>query len=113
MKQWVILGLAAIGAYAIYQWYQARNATATAGMNAQPGPQNPLDMSVVYPNMYIDNGLVSGVPVFSNASPVEAGHGDQSAAAVYDNPLSTMTGGYAIPFGPNVNRPTALESMPW
>jgi hypothetical protein len=101
MKQWLILGLAAIGAYAVYQWYQKSQATAQGHQVTPAGvlanTANATDIAT--------GSLVSGVPGF-DTTPVANGHGDQIMAAYHTNAHSTIDGGpdYQPAFGPDENR---------
>jgi hypothetical protein len=100
IKGFFIIGLAAIGAYAVLNWYQ-RNPRSG-------GPANPIAnevAGVANSNFSDSNQMTSGVPIFNN-TPIANGHGDQVSAAYHSNQWSTLDGGmnYTPAFGPTTNR---------
>ncbi len=100
IKGFFVVGLAAIGAWAIFDWWK-RNPSSG-------GPSNPVATEVagIAHSNFTDSGqLTSGVPAF-NSAPIANGHGDQVIAAYHTNRFATAPGGpvYSPAFGPNANR---------
>lgn len=107
MKQWFMLGLAAIGAYAVYQWWTKTQASAS-GQNAHNAPDAANASILSYAGGQGDlatGPLQAGVPAF-NGAPVANGHGDQIMAAYHTNAHATLPGesNYQPAFGPDENR---------
>jgi hypothetical protein len=99
VKSFFMIGLAAIGAYAIFQWWQNNPSSA--------GPTNPVATEVggvAHSNVTSFGQMTSGIPVF-NSMPIANGHGDQVSAAYHSNGTSTLPGGpnYTPAFGPTAN----------
>jgi hypothetical protein len=99
IRNFFIVGLAAIGAYAVFQWWE-RNPRAA-------GPSNPVATEVggvAHSNVTDSGQMTSGIPVF-NARAIANGHGDQVSAAYHSNPTATLPGGpqYTPAFGPEAN----------
>jgi hypothetical protein len=114
MKNVFIVALAAVGAYAIYQWYgsSARSPRGQGAHNNGPWPVNrntgaPAGNGV---GDFLVSNVASGVPGYDQ-TPVEAGHGDMQAAAKHSNPFSTINGSsnYTPAFGPNENQNPATQ----
>jgi hypothetical protein len=100
MKQFLIFGLALIGAYATFEWW-TKNPRSPGGPNV-----NALEVSgVATSNATAGNQLTSGIPTF-DPTPIANGHGDQVSAAYSSNAWSTSNGGpnYEPAFGPKTNR---------
>jgi hypothetical protein len=100
MKQLLITALAAIGAYAVYEWY-IKSPKSPGGKNVELAERS----GVVKSNVSHSGQLVSGIPEF-DSTPIANGHGDQVAAAYPSNNLSTSNGSpnYEPAFGPKTNR---------
>lgn len=99
-KSAVVALLAAIGIYAVYQWY---------GKNPKsPGGPNPVASEVGgvvrNTNRTSSNQMTSGIPAFNSAA-IANGHGDQVAAAQHSNRFSISNGSpnYEPAFGPSTN----------
>jgi hypothetical protein len=104
MKQVAITILAVVGAYAVFQWYQAGANSNTGRGSHNKGPWPP-NIQKGQGNWNVSS-VTSGVPIY-DTTPVEAGHGDQQAATKHSNPFSTVNGSssYTPAFGPNENQP--------
>lgn len=100
MKQFFLVGLAAIGGYALFEWWK-NNPRSWGG----PNPVASEVAGVSQTNFSDSGQLTSGVPTFDQ-TPIANGHGDQIVAAYHDNPLATLPGGanYEPAFGPRTNR---------
>jgi hypothetical protein len=97
VKGFFVAGLAAIGIYAIFEWY-VRGKAAT----------NPVATEVAgiaQSNVTASNQMTSGIPTF-NPTPIANGHGDQVSAAYHSNRFSTVNGSpnYEPAFGPSANQ---------
>ena len=100
LKGFLVVGLAAVGAYAVFDWWK-RNPRSG-------GPSNPVasEVSGVAHSNTTDSGqMTSGIPGFPTI-PIANGHGDQVSAAYHTNQWATIPGGpnYVPAFGPNENR---------
>lgn len=100
IKGFFLIGLAAVGAYAVFNWWQTSPSAA--------GPANPVASEVAgvaHSNFTNSGQMSSGVPGF-NEMPIANGHGDQVSAAYHSNQWSTSNGGmnYTPAFGPKANR---------
>lgn len=100
MKQFVITLLAAVGAYAVFEWY-IKNPNSPGGSNVSLLERSGVAAS----NVTASGQLTSGIPAF-NDTPIANGHGDQVAAAYHTNNSATLSGGpnYEPAFGPKTNR---------
>lgn len=100
MKQLIITVLAAVGAYAVFEWY-VKNPNSPGGKNVNLVERKGVAAS----NAFSSDQLTSGIPEF-NSAPVANGHGDQVAAAYHTNSAATLPGGptYEPAFGPKTNR---------
>jgi hypothetical protein len=104
MKEFFLVVMAGIGAYAVYQWYQKTN-TSNAGQVARNQNPGQTAAAITAAAVGVSGPLVSGVPAFRGPA-IANGHGDQIAAAYHNNALATIPGGvnYQPAFGPNENR---------
>lgn len=95
MKQWIMMGLAALGAYTLFQYYQNQRSHPRAWAEAY-GTVGPTGLAV--------DPLTSGVPGFNDMAVVN--RPDQIAATQHNNMLATVPGGgmYIPAFGPDENR---------
>lgn len=100
MKQFVLVVLATVGAYAVAKWY-TKNPKSYGGSNVELAERK----GVVSSNFSASDQLVSGVPQFDD-TPIANGHGDQVVAAYHTNNSATLPGGpnYEPAFGPKTNR---------
>lgn len=100
MKHFIMVALAAVGAYAVFEWY-TKNPGSFGGSNVELAERK----GVVSSNFSASDQLVSGVPSFNDA-PIANGHGDQVVAAWHTNNDATLPGGpnYEPAFGPKTNR---------
>lgn len=108
MKGWVILALAAIGGYAVFQWFEQKRGRYVAVSGELSGTAGPFTTStggVTGIGDYYVSPIASGVPVFPDYA-IANGHGDQVAAAYHSNSFSTINGGpvYTPAFGPTENQ---------
>lgn len=99
VKGFFIVGLAAVGAYAIFEWWQKNPRSL--------GPSNPVASEVAgvaRTNTTSSSQMTSGIPGY-NTAPIANGHGDQVAASYHSNRFSTLNGStdYTPAFGPTTN----------
>lgn len=104
MKEFFLVALAAIGGYAVFQWYQKTNLS-PAGQVARNQNPGSTAAAITAAAIGVNGPLTSGVPSYCQI-PVANGHGDLIAAAYHSNAMATLPGGpdYQPAFGPNANR---------
>ena len=96
MKGFFVTLLAAVGAYAIWEWY-SKNPRSHGGPNPVAQEVTGVTTGVAEPF----GQLSSGIPIY-NAAPIANGHGDQVSAALPSNRYSHKNGrsNYVPAFGP-------------
>lgn len=107
MKQFVIIGLAIIGGYAVFKYVTAVRASPVSG-----GAQTPTGVSGFLSSL--DSGqLLPGIPTY-NGTP-SLNKPDQVAAFLPSNAMATIpsSGVYEPAFGANQNQVQGPEMMTW
>lgn len=107
MKQVVIFGLAALGAFALWKYVTAKSSTPAAG-GAQRGDQITGILSGI-----TGSEIHPGVPTFVGVPAINKP--DQIAAFLPTNSMATIPGGgsYVPPFGPLENQTSGQELYSW
>lgn len=102
MKQWLILGLAGVGAFAVLSWWKKQAASST-GNNAATTRNGPVVNMAGGLGQYLVDPLTAGVPSFNSTAVTN--RPDQVAASMHDNSLATVPGSfdYTPAFGPTTN----------
>lgn len=107
MKQWVIIGLALIGGYAVFKYVTAVRSSPVSG-----GAQTPTGVSGFLSSIN-DGQLLPGVPAYNGIPSLNKP--DQIAAALPNNAMATVpsNGIYEPAFGANQNQVQSSEVMSW
>src|SRR5580658_10259610 len=97
MKETVLVLLAAVGVYAVYEWYAKQKKTPGVAMrtaqNVGTGSHSTATAAAVTSEAIgLTGPLVPGIPAFHGPA-IANGHGDQIAAALPSNRWSTSNGG--------------------
>jgi hypothetical protein len=102
MKQWIILGLAGLGAWGVLQWW-TKQRSAPAMNNAATVRNGPVVNMAGGLGQYLVDPLTAGVPSFNDTK--IGNRPDQVAASQHDNSMATVPGSnqYVPAFGPDTN----------
>jgi len=103
MKQWIMLGLAGVGAFAILRYWTKQRHSPSMN-NAATVRNGPVVNMAGGLGHYLVDPLTAGVPSFNDTAITN--RPDQVAAANHDNSLATVPGAneYVPAFGAATNR---------